>query len=223
MSAPLKEGLEYYPHDTHPDEKIQALVAICGLAGKGFYHTILEIIYAEGKGELDLSDDDVLQVVIRNMYIDGEIFDKLLNTCLKQKLFDKKLWQEGKVLTSNGIKKRINRVEELRKNARGRYHKSKGDGQGGTDVLVKPDKENTGILFQLYEENIGILTPLIAEELKVWEYPQAWYRDAFKEACDHNARNIKYVKAILDRWLAKGRNNSQKLVEVGTADGWKVR
>jgi len=64
-------------------------------------------------------------------------------------------------------------------------------------------------IFTLYEENIGMLTPLIAEWLKEAEklYPEAWIRDAVKEAVSLNKRSWRYIDRILERWSAEGRSD----------------
>jgi DnaD/phage-associated family protein len=63
-------------------------------------------------------------------------------------------------------------------------------------------------IFTLYEQNIGMLTPMIAEELREAEklYPEAWIRDAIKEAVSLNKRNIRYIVRILERWSAEGKS-----------------
>jgi DNA replication protein len=73
-------------------------------------------------------------------------------------------------------------------------------------------------IFTLYEQNIGMLTPLIAEELQDWQkqYPEAWVREAIKEAVALNKRNPRYIERILENWSTKGkgdgayRGNSKK-------------
>ncbi|NLE84464.1 MAG: DnaD domain protein [Chloroflexi bacterium] len=67
-------------------------------------------------------------------------------------------------------------------------------------------------IFKLYEENIGALTPMIAETLKadMQLYPLEWIEDAMKEAVTYNARNWKYVQAILRNWQEKGRKRSNE-------------
>ena len=64
-------------------------------------------------------------------------------------------------------------------------------------------------IFTLYEQNIGMLTPMIAEELREAEklYPEAWIRDAIKEAVSLNKRNIRYIVRILERWSAEGKSD----------------
>lgn len=66
-------------------------------------------------------------------------------------------------------------------------------------------------IFKLYEENIGPITPMIAEVLKTDEntYPAVWIKEAIEIAVTRNARNWKYVQAILERWQKEGRGNEQ--------------
>ena len=79
--------------------------------------------------------------------------------------------------------------------------------QGG--VLVEPavpvERPN---IFVLYEQNIGLLQPMIAEELQEAEgtYPAGWIEDAFRIAVEHNVRSWKYVRRILERWAAEGKD-----------------
>jgi DnaD/phage-associated family protein len=63
-------------------------------------------------------------------------------------------------------------------------------------------------VFTLYEQNIGALTPLIADMLREAEkeYPSAWFEEAFTIAVAKNARNWKYVEAVLKRWKEKGKD-----------------
>ena len=70
-------------------------------------------------------------------------------------------------------------------------------------VVSPPD------IFTLYEENVGMLTPLIADELKEagQHYPEAWIKDAIKEAVNQNKRNWKYISRILERWSTEGKKD----------------
>lgn len=65
-------------------------------------------------------------------------------------------------------------------------------------------------IFALYEANIGVLTPMIAEQLKLdaEEFPAEWIEEAMREAVARNARNWKYVRAILNTWKEKGHKNA---------------
>ncbi len=91
---------------------------------------------------------------------------------------------------------------------------AKGNWRESARVFSAP-KSN---LFKLYEENIGALTPLISEMLREAEtlYPAVWFQEAFEIAVSRNARNWKYVEAILKRWKENGkdeRKNQSDLVE----------
>jgi DnaD/phage-associated family protein len=63
-------------------------------------------------------------------------------------------------------------------------------------------------IFRLYEEHIGPLTPMIAEALGEAEdtYPASWIEEAFRIAVERNARNWRYIEAILKRWQEEGRH-----------------
>jgi len=67
-------------------------------------------------------------------------------------------------------------------------------------------------IFRLYEENIGPLTPLIAEDLQTAErgFPIQWIEDAIRIAVKRNARNWRYVEAILRSWQEKGRDEEDR-------------
>jgi DNA replication protein len=75
-------------------------------------------------------------------------------------------------------------------------------------------------IFILYEENIGLLTPMIAEQLKDAEklYPEAWIKDAVKEAVNAGKRNWRYISAILERWATEGRSDGTHLRDFKKTD-----
>ncbi len=91
------------------------------------------------------------------------------------------------------------------------------DGREAIDLLAKegPEAILTGEedttpspnIFTLYEENIGMIQPLLAEELKdaAAEYPQAWIEEAFRIAVENNVRRWSYIRAILEKWRAEGK------------------
>ncbi len=66
-------------------------------------------------------------------------------------------------------------------------------------------------IFTLYEQNIGLVSPLIAEELMEAEatYPRGWIEEAFKIAVERNIRNWRYIKRILERWAAEGKDDAR--------------
>ena len=67
-------------------------------------------------------------------------------------------------------------------------------------------------IFTLYEQNIGVLTPIIADTLVDAEktYPVGWIEDAMKIAVERNARNWRFIEAILRSWKEKGRDEKDQ-------------
>jgi DnaD/phage-associated family protein len=67
-------------------------------------------------------------------------------------------------------------------------------------------------IYTLYEQNIGVLTPIIADTLVDAEktYPVEWIEEAMKIAVERNARNWRFIEAILRSWKEKGRNEKDQ-------------
>lgn len=63
-------------------------------------------------------------------------------------------------------------------------------------------------IFVMYEQNIGVMTPLVADQLRDMEkmYSPAWIEEAFDAAVSRNARNLKYIQAVLKRWETNGKD-----------------
>jgi DNA replication protein len=65
-------------------------------------------------------------------------------------------------------------------------------------------------IFALYEQNIGLLTPMLVEELREADrkYPPAWLEEAVRAAVEANIRNWRYIRRILERWEADGKESA---------------
>jgi DnaD/phage-associated family protein len=81
-------------------------------------------------------------------------------------------------------------------------------GGGRAESVTPAERPN---IFVLYEQNVGLLQPIIAEELQEAEraYPQEWIEEAFRIAVENNVRNWKYIRRILERWAAEGKDNDK--------------
>ncbi len=88
-----------------------------------------------------------------------------------------------------------------------------------TDKENQEEEGKTQNLFMLYTQEIGLLTPLIADAIEDWgkSVPEKYIRDAISEAAKSNARNWKYIEAILKRWKAQG--NQEAMKQQGRANG----
>lgn len=65
-------------------------------------------------------------------------------------------------------------------------------------------------LVGLYEQNIGLVTPMLLDELREAEeqYPREWIEEAMREAVRANARSWRYIRKVLERWAANGRQDA---------------
>lgn len=82
-----------------------------------------------------------------------------------------------------------------------------GDADHPVEVLPPPPN-----IYRLYEANIGMLTPMIADELRdaAETYPAAWIEEAIQIAVTRNARNWRYVCAVLERWQKEGKDDGKE-------------
>jgi hypothetical protein len=83
----------------------------------------------------------------------------------------------------------------------------KGESTSSSDDDAEIQRPN---IFSLYEQCFGVLvpSPMMADELKVIaaEFPnEDWLKDAFKAAALARAKNIKYVRAVLESWQRDGK------------------
>lgn len=70
-------------------------------------------------------------------------------------------------------------------------------------------------LIGLYEQNIGLVTPMLVDELREAEerYPREWIEEAMREAVRANARSWRYIRKVLERWAANGRQDAPDRAE----------
>jgi uncharacterized phage protein (TIGR02220 family) len=127
LARPIKDGMDYFPHDTDAssDEKVEALMMLYGTKGYTFYFILLERIYRAPEFELNISDAETIQILSRKMTITTEEFHQILNSAIKHKCFDRERYEKDSVLTSNGIKKRAGIVVEKREKMRVKYGSKK--------------------------------------------------------------------------------------------------
>jgi DNA replication protein len=73
-------------------------------------------------------------------------------------------------------------------------------------VQLLPERPN---VYKLYEDNIGALTPLIIDDLKdtVAEFGVEWLTEAIEISVTMEKRNLRYIRAILERWKKEGKHS----------------
>jgi hypothetical protein len=116
MARPMKNGMEYFPHDTDAcsDEKIESMRFLHGNDGYAFYFIMLERIYRNSMYYCDVSAAETTQILAYKVGVTVEKFNCMLETALRLGCFDREEYEKHKRLTSNGIKKRASSVQAKR-------------------------------------------------------------------------------------------------------------
>lgn len=115
MARPKTEGLEYFPKDTgsFSDRKIRRLMKEFGCKGYVIYDYLRCVIY-EDRGYY-VAYDDGLAFDIADFLGDGiseNLVNEVVKGCLRNDLFDFKLFDTYLILTSNGIQKRYLNIKK---------------------------------------------------------------------------------------------------------------
>jgi len=114
MARPHKNGLDYFPFDTKPDMKMNAVIRKYGATGLGCLVGLYQKIYDNGyfiKADFDFIEDLCLELSID----DEDYLKELIKFCVKKNLFNEGLYKSEKILTSTGIQKRFNEATKRRK------------------------------------------------------------------------------------------------------------
>ena len=115
MPRPQKDGLDYFPLDTDmdlKDDKIQLLEAKHGIIGFGVLIKLLMKIYSEGYFYTWGEKESLLHA--KRVNVDINKVNEIVLDSVKWGMFDSKIFEKYKVLTSNGIQKRFWEVAKRR-------------------------------------------------------------------------------------------------------------
>ena len=114
MGRNRKEGFEYFPCDSsfYDDVKIMRLMKFHTYGGY-VYHYLLCQIYRNGY-YIDFDDNAAFLVSNRFNIDESDVVD-IIQFCMKVGLFDEKLFDENKILTSHGIQKRYLEISQRAK------------------------------------------------------------------------------------------------------------
>lgn len=147
MPRPQKDGLDYFPLDVtfFTDPKIKILKARYGVDGIAVYVYLLCEIYRVGY-YLQLNEDSIY-IFSDDLKMSPEKVMQVLNFLLERSLFDNKLFQSDKVLTSAGIQKRF----QLAVKERAKKNPVNAEGFW----LLPPDKTEPFIKVHPHADNSG--------------------------------------------------------------------
>ena len=125
MARPRKTGLDYFSLDVDFDEKVDAIEIQFGNDGFAVFVKSLQSCYKTEDGEFDCSEVFRRTTAAKRANVSVERWLEIVQYAADIGLFSKKDWDERKVITSQGIKKRIDAVSADRKAARLRKEASR--------------------------------------------------------------------------------------------------
>lgn len=107
MGRPLKEGLDYFPLDCgfFRDRKIKLIKAEFGVTGVYVVLLMLSKAYEE-HGYYLLCDEDELALIADECKLEISTVNEILKGCLRRSVFDTRVYESFRVLTSRGIQRR---------------------------------------------------------------------------------------------------------------------
>jgi len=113
MARPFKSGVDYFPLDVNPDDKVKIVEAEHDLIGFGIWIKLLQKIYADGYW---IKWDKKAEIVFsKEVNVDKNKVNVIINSCIEWCIFEKKLFEDHSILTSKGIQKRYFKICERRK------------------------------------------------------------------------------------------------------------
>lgn len=236
MARPKKNGLDYFPLDADffEDNKIKILKARYKADGVTIYLYLLCEIYKQGY--YIKVDDDFEYIISDDLGIDRNKVKQVLNFLLKRSLFNDKLFNSDKVLTSTGIQKRFQLAikERARKNPIevGRYWLLN---ERETEPFIKCTlfEINTGNNHSFSRKNSHNSTEESLKKSKVNNiYINAFQADEIRESFQSYLRvreqnygpiSSEQEKALIDELVKLSSDPSEQLAIVtkATAGGWK--
>jgi hypothetical protein len=232
MARPRKQGMDYFPHDcdARNDLKLRKLRAIYGNDGYATYFILLENIYKEKHYELEVLDGETPLILAEECKVNAEKFQDILDKCLDLGLFDKELYEERKVITSNAIKIRTepveierNRKRNVRQNIEnkevipeetiGQSAQRKEKERREKEKESKEEKDINSLSLKLSKEVESITGGkwFIAKDIDLLNslfemYACEWVNDATITAAGKKKYSLPYVEGILKTWTKEGRS-----------------
>lgn len=200
MARPVKEGMDYFPHDTDArnDLKIRKLRAMFGNDGYATYFILLENIYRQKTYELQVPDDETILILAEECKVDYDKFNKILLKCIDLGLFDRDIYNDEKILTSNSIKLRSEPIETTRARKR-EWKKSKL--KKVLDVDNKVNYEVLDVQSAQRKENESIEEESIENKTKENNNKEneSIEEKSMNEICCSSSEDVEIIKYMLDR------------------------
>lgn len=134
MARPTRQGVDYFSLDVHLDDKFKFVEIKYGLEGFAILVKLMQRIYSQGYW-CNWTDDEQLLFSdeIKSNY---QTVLGVVNEAIDRGIFDKRLYEKYKILTSRGIQKRYKEITRRRKGVEVITNYLLVDGDFGTDSNV---------------------------------------------------------------------------------------
>ena len=232
MARPIKQGLDYFPLDVGflHDVKIRRIMRACGIQSIPVLISLLANIY-RNEGYFLRWSNDMSFLIADQLGVSEGAVTATVDKAVQVDFFNANMYEKYGVLTSEGIQSRffeaVSRRREVRYDARflllnvNVYNNSVNVYNNSVNVdynqqsKVKESKVKNKQLYiklnmeeaiKVYQNNIHPITSSIEKERLVdliETHGTEHVQQAIEEAVMHNARNLKYVAAVLEAWQAK--------------------
>ena len=137
-----KEGLDWFQLDVTVDVKVEALEGLHGHTGFAVWIKLLQDIYKTG--DHLIMSDMTIAVLSRRYNTPIDTLMAVVNTCLDIELFCRKTFETTKQLTSEGVKRRIEGVNQKREKMKERvksFRDKIGKNDSSNDVTRHNDEK----------------------------------------------------------------------------------
>ena len=114
MARPCKSGIDYFPLDVSMNDSVKLIEAEFGLIGFAVVVKLWQKIYG-GNGYYCEWTEEVALLFSRELGLGGNAVSEIISAALRRGLFDKRLFEKYKILTSQGVQKRYFEAVERRK------------------------------------------------------------------------------------------------------------
>lgn len=102
MARPTKAGLDYFPHNCIPDQRLELIEAEFGLTGYAVVLKLYEKIFVE-KGYFCEWTKDVALMFARKNGVGVNVVSEIVNASIRRGIFDNNLFKKYQILTSKEI------------------------------------------------------------------------------------------------------------------------
>ena len=163
MARPTKEGLDYFQIDCLLSDRVKFILAEFKVVGWGILTMLWKKIYGE-KGYYTRWDDDVALLFASECGVGVNVVGEVVSACLRRGIFDRGLYEQYQILTSEGIQERFAEATSRRSSQKidGRYL-----------LIVAPKNwvsvDNNSVSVDNNSENVDNNTQSRVEESRVKE------------------------------------------------------